>query len=314
MKLPEGNFLVTGCGGDIGQSILKVLKSHFPDRKIVGCDIHNFHAGVLLADQVFLVPKVHESDYTSALSEICDREKVNWIISASEPELRFFSLNTLPSIEGVKWITANLQARIIGFDKYKTAEFLRDHHLPFPYTTLISDEAPENFPLLSKSRTGSGSKNIVTIQNQSDFEAAKILFPDSILQEIISDNEGEFTAGLFRSTSGEVRSIIFWRTLLGGFSGYGKVVTRPIFAEFLRTLARHLDLCGSINVQFRVKNELPIVFEINPRFSSTVRFRDLMGFQDLIWSILDAEGIELPPYFYPEQGKTFYKGFTEWVP
>ena len=60
-------------------------------------------------------------------------------------------------------------------------------------------------------------------------------------------------------------------------------------------------------------NSLPKVFEINPRFSSTVLFRYLFGFKDLEWSINDLLGITLDSYNPPEVGSKFYKGFNEYI-
>ena len=37
----------------------------------------------------------------------------------------------------------------------------------------------------------------------------------------------------------------------------------------------------------------PRVFEINPRFSSTVLMRHRLGFTDLLWAIEEAEGKEI---------------------
>ena len=40
----------------------------------------------------------------------------------------------------------------------------------------------------------------------------------------------------------------------------------------------------AFNIQLRFKNGLPMIFEINPRFSSTVYARHILGFPDLaIW-------------------------------
>src|SRR3546814_16519316 len=51
------------------------------------------------------------------------------------------------------------------------------------------------------------------------------------------------------------------------------------------TVARALDLSGSINIQLRLGSRGPMIFEINPRFSSTVVFRHRLGFSDLLWSL-----------------------------
>ena len=57
----------------------------------------------------------------------------------------------------------------------------------------------------------------------------------------------------------------------------------------------------------------PVIFEINPRFSSTVRFRDLLGFKDIQWSIEDMIGIPISDYKATSIGKKIYKGFNEFV-
>jgi carbamoyl-phosphate synthase large subunit len=57
-----------------------------------------------------------------------------------------------------------------------------------------------------------------------------------------------------------------------------------------------------------------MIFEINQRFSSTVLFRHLLGFEDLIWSIEDVLGQEINNYLDDNQiGRKFYKGFSEYI-
>src|SRR3546814_6554984 len=51
------------------------------------------------------------------------------------------------------------------------------------------------------------------------------------------------------------------------------------------TVARALDLRGSINIQLRLGSRGPMIFEINHRFSSTVVFRHRLDFSDLLWSL-----------------------------
>jgi carbamoyl-phosphate synthase large subunit len=74
-----------------------------------------------------------------------------------------------------------------------------------------------------------------------------------------------------------------------------------------------LDLLGSINIQLRMTGNLPKIFEINPRFSSTVLYRHLFGFEDLIWSIEDRLGLELSDNRQEFIGRKFYKGYVEYI-
>lgn len=108
-----------------------------------------------------------------------------------------------------------------------------------------------------------------------------------IFQELLSTEEHEYTAGVFKSKQGDIKTITFRRILHGGRTGYGEVVQDSTIDQFLYELAEDIDFSGSINIQFRMTDRGPIIFEINPRFSSTLVFRHKLGFKDIEWSILD---------------------------
>jgi carbamoyl-phosphate synthase large subunit len=56
--------LITGCGGDIGQSIGKILKSK-PElfSLVIGADLHKDHAGKFIFDECHTVPHCHADSY-----------------------------------------------------------------------------------------------------------------------------------------------------------------------------------------------------------------------------------------------------------
>ena len=60
-------------------------------------------------------------------------------------------------------------------------------------------------------------------------------------------------------------------------------------------------------------SQKPVVFEINPRFSSTVLFRHLLGFEDLKWSIEELLGDEISNFNKPKNGIEFFKGYNEYI-
>ncbi len=45
-----------------------------------------------------------------------------------------------------------------------------------------------------------------------------------------------------------------------------------------------------MNVQLRLTDKGPRVFEINPRFSSTVLMRHRLGYCDVLWAMEEVEG------------------------
>jgi len=308
------NILVTGCGGDIGQSIGKVLKSHALFNKVIGCDMSDEHAGKFIFDKVARVPACTSDNYYQALKNIIEEEGIDILLPISEPELRMVALDPDHfSFPGVTLICANKKAMDIGFDKLATADFLRRSSLPFPETKVISDVSVTEFPVILKSRSGSGGKSIFVLKDTEEFEFFKKKYPGFIIQEYLDNDREEYTCGVFRSKEGGIRTIIYNRKLVDSYSAFGVVVHNEAVEDLLIKMAEALDLRGSINIQLRLSGKGPCVFEINPRFSSTVMFRHLMGFEDVIWSVQDALGLPLGDYTRTTAGTKFYKGFTEYV-
>lgn len=307
------NILVTSCGGDIGQSIGKILNklSHHS----FGIDISDKNASQFIFNNFEVGLKVSHADYISNLEVYVKKNQIDIIIPISEPELRFYTKNYkgTPVIGGAKVLMANHFSRKIGFNKKETCLFLNKHNLPNP-TLYDLSSSNVSFPIIAKPNTGAGSANIFIVDDFEEFRFLKNKYNDLIFQELLDGTEGEFTCCVYRAKSGETRTISFKRELTsGGYSGYGEVVEDDRIIILLEQMANLLKLEGSINIQLRIHNGVPVVFEINPRFSSTILFRDLLGFRDLQWSIQEALGEQLLEYTKPKAGTCFYKGYNEYI-
>lgn len=301
--------LVTGCGGDIGLAIGRILQEERCAAAVIGCDIEADHAGWVFFDDCFVVERVTSSNYMDSLMQLVEKEHIDLVIPSSEPELRTLHANNFFGQRGL-FLTANQKAMEIGFDKYKTAKFLDEHGLPHPWTQIAAHGTPQEFPCILKSRTGCGSKNVHILTKSNDYDRV-FDSEDDIFQELIEGDDAEYTCGLFRSSSGEIRTIILRRKLRGGLTGSGVVEMNPVIEKLLRTIAVYLDLQGSINIQLRLRASVPYVFEINPRFSSTVRFRYKLGFSDVIWSMQDSLHRVVDSYQMPMIGTRFYKIYED---
>lgn len=312
MKL---NVLVTGCGGDIGQSIGKILSNSEYVLKLVGCDISDKNPAQFIYDTFLTSLPCSDDKYLTDLKSLIKLHEIDLIIPASEPEIRFFSKKNITSHIGKsKLICANKQSLKTGFDKLSTAKFLEENKLPFPVTeSLATFKGLFDFPFVVKSRTGSGSSNVYIVKDIETLDYLKTKSGEYIAQEYLPEDKGEYTCGLFRSSQGIIRSIIFKRSLTGGYSSYGEVIHNKEIKNLLIEIAHKISLEGSINVQLRLTIKGPIIFEINPRFSSTVLFRHLFGFKDLLWSIEDKMNMDLSEYIGVASGRKFYKGFNEYI-
>ena len=309
------SILVTGCGDDIGQSIGKILKNNSLVNSLYGIDINDKTASRFIVEFFSLGLPCNHKNYINSLETFINKNKIDLIIPISESELRFLSKNNFSKFLGsALLINASSKAQAIGFDKYKTVMFLKENKLPHPQTYLISEINSEiKFPIILKSRECSGSSKVHLIKDLKSFNFMKKKYPNFIVQEYINDLEGEYTCCAYMSSKKEFRNIIFQRELLNGYSSYGKIIENKKISLLLEEIANKLDLIGSINIQLRLKGGIPFVFEINPRFSSTVLFRHMVGFKDLIWSIEDALGLQISKYRSNNVGLEFFKGFSEYI-
>jgi len=305
------NIIVTGCGGDIGISIGRILKTSNVSNRVIGCDINEEHGGSVFFDVFEIVERADSKYYIESLLNICKKYSVDLIIPTSEPELRFFlNEDIVGSLDGTPVLGVNKKALTIGFDKGLTSDFLKSSGLSYPWTILVSKGMPKEFPCIIKGRYGAGSREIVVVEEEVvDYYATKR--PDDLWQEYLSPDDQEYTCGVYRSKTGEIRTIILKRRLGGSLTVYGEVRENMEIEVMLNRLAELLDLQGSINPQLRLTERGPVIFEINPRFSSTVMFRHLLGFKDLLWSINEIAGKAIEDYMPPQVGTRFYRASQE---
>lgn len=307
------NILITGIAGDIGNGIGRILKNSEFTERLIGCDIHDEHMGQFVFHECELVSRADAGNYIDDLVRIARKHAVDAIIPTSEPELRFLlNKGVLDELDGIPLIMASREALRIGFDKLETARFLEKQNLPFPWTAIVDDSEPREFPCILKSRFGAGSKEVRLIDDAELVSAHRKLFPGHIWQELIGTADDEYTCGVYRSRTGEIRNIVFRRRLNAGITSYGVVVDNPVIDQLCIDIASAINLVGSINVQLRLASRGPVVFEINPRFSSTVAFRHKLGFEDVIWAISERIHGVLPSYRNrPLSGTKIFRKFDE---
>ena len=305
-------ILVTGIAGDIGNGIGRILRDSGSTTKLIGCDIHSQHMGQFVFDACKLVPKANQPDYIEELLKIAKEYQVDAILPTSEAELRYLAKQCISHIDEIPLVMPNMKAMEVGFDKLLTANFLAEHNLTFPWTTTVAENDPKELPCIMKSRFGAGSQEVRLIDDKELVTHYRKIFPDHIWQECVGTVDDEYTCGIYRSDKGEFRSIVFRRRLSAGITTYGEVVANPEIDQLCFAIAEALVLNGSINVQLRLTSRGPVVFEINPRFSSTVVFRHKLGFEDVIWSISEKLYGVLPAFkALPKIGTKIFRKFEE---
>ena len=166
-----------------------------------------------------------------------------------------------------------------------------------------------------KNRFGAGGHDVRIVSTQDSTSALRKVFgSDFIWQEHIGSPDDEYTCGVFRTGDGSTRTIVFKRKLSAGITSYAEVVRNEAVERLCVDIAEAIKLSGAINVQLRLRDNQPVVFEINPRFSSTVMFRHVLGYSDLLWALSEQLLGTLPPYInMPKAGTKLVRSFGETV-
>lgn len=283
-------ILLSGIAGDIAESISEIIKQNSDRIEIVGSDISPIKVNYNLCDKFIASPPANSEIYLEWLFQVLQDQEFDYFIPTSEPELEFLSkLNAekLISLESkVQIIWAGKETIQQFMSKTRTSRFLQSLNLDTPK---VYENYPENqqidFPVIVKPDKGRGSRDIFLCHNKFQLDAALVFINAPIIQEYVSDIDNEYTCGIFRDPEQNLFVIVFRRYLLGGLTNWVELVEDYEIHRICKLIADKINLNGSINIQLRKKGERIIIFEVNPRFSSTVLFRSYFGFEDVLWSL-----------------------------
>jgi carbamoyl-phosphate synthase large subunit len=286
-------FFLSSIGGLLAQNIASCIRDHFPDAQIIGSDTHEEHAGIHFADTVLIVDRVESENFLPSLSANLREHRPQYYFPLNESELRLLSSLSSKDLEDLfketQIIWSGKRVLETFLDKESTMNFLDTIHLKRPKSYLSNDFGSYRYPLIVKPRNSSGSKSLFLCNNLEEVKSSLVFVKNPIIQEFIPDQDGEYTVGVFAKKGNKIRTIAFRRRLSpGGGTSWCETYYDSELVGICEAIARAVDLDGSINVQLRKHEGEYYIFEINPRFSSTVHIRSKLGFNDVLWSLEDS--------------------------
>ncbi len=290
------NVLVTAANGDLAEAVSGVLKDAFPNINIYGCEAGDLWPAKAILNDVASVPRGDSVDYISEIKKIVSQLNIDLVIPCSDVELvRFATAKSNNECECSLLMPGHDLIHIFT-DKYLGAKWIEKHNIGTPKTTLLTAASSSELPLIVKPRNGSGSVGIYKVTTPELLEGLKVEFGDSyVAQEYLEADNQEFTCAIFRDND-VIRTLILHRRLDAGRTVSARVVIEPKIESLLLKLATLSNLHGLLNVQLRLTDKGPKIFEVNPRVSSTVKMRHMLGFRDLVWAIKSMNGEKLPEF------------------
>lgn len=147
---------------------------------VMAADMQQSAPAMAIADRTFIVPAVYVEGYVDIILRICEREKVDAVISLNDLELPILASNKVSfDAIGTKLIVSPVDAIDICFDKLKTVEFAKRIGIATPATFTRIEAAKEalkegalRFPLVVKPRWGSASIGLEFPSNERELELA----------------------------------------------------------------------------------------------------------------------------------------------
>jgi len=274
------NILVTGVGGGVGQSVLKALEGG--RYQVVAVDSEELAVGLHAAPKAYKGCYANDPLFVDRLLEICKKEACGLIFVGHDVELMPLAANADRfKACGITPVVSSLAVIRMCDDKLATNEFLRAQGFAVPETWRLSEVGAYSSPVVLKPQKGGArSKNTYVARSEKAFDVYRQLVdPDNcIVQEYIEGDE--YTCGSVTLDEQCVGVIVMRRILRDGDTYKAFVERNPKLESEVRSIVSALKPFGACNVQLRVRNGTPYVFEINARCSGTTAARALAGFNE----------------------------------
>lgn len=283
------NILVSGASGIVGYGILRSLRRSVDKYKLIGTTIYDFSIAPAFCDIFEKALPTNHQDYMDWLCNVIRKHSVDMIIFGIECDMFRWNIEREKLLStGVFPLLNNSKLIELCGDKWAFYEKLIINNAEYAIpTTLNGCFNTFSLPFILKPRRSFGSKGIIKINNEIDFEMHKHkIGTELMMQPIIGSAEEEYTvSAFFDNTSKIVDYISFKRKLSSnGYTQEAQVVDFD-FSDVINDLAEVFKPIGPTNFQFRLDGGSIKLLEINPRISAATSIRAALGYNESVMSV-----------------------------
>jgi carbamoyl-phosphate synthase large subunit len=240
--------------------------------RVVVTDVNPLSPAVHVADKAYRVPLADDPAYLPELLKICQAEQIRLAIPTIDDELELFGASRQKFADiGVLAACSSRETAALCNDKYATWRQLSAAGVPAARTYLPEElPAKPKFPLFIKPRVGRGAVGAHMIRNQRDLEFFRDYVDRPVIQEYLESPE--YTIDVLCDSRGRPLSIVPRERVVirAGVIDRGRTVKSSALLELAEQVCAAITFFGPINIQCRLRDGWPSVFEINPRFSGGI--------------------------------------------
>jgi carbamoyl-phosphate synthase large subunit len=239
---------------------------------VIVTDVNPLSPTVYVADRSYQVPLSTDPAYLDAIDRVCRVERIGLLVPTIDDELTLFAERAAAlAAMGVRVVVSPPETTAACHDKLETARLLAAHGLP-AVETWRADDVPATaaYPLFIKPRFGRGGVGAFPIADEAQLRFFRDYVPDPVVQPYL--HGPEFTIDVLADFDGRPLSVVPRERVVirAGVVDRGRTVKDPALIALGAACAAAIRAVGAINIQCRVVDGRPIVFEINPRFSGGI--------------------------------------------
>jgi carbamoyl-phosphate synthase large subunit len=268
------NVLITAASRRVPlvHGFQRALRQSLDGGFVIVTDVNPLSPAVYAADRAFRVPLATEPGYIDAILEIAVADDVRLVVPTIDDELVLFGEAAGRfAANGVLVAASSSGTAAVCNDKYETCRLLQRHGIGAA-ASWLPDELPDEptFPLFVKPRHGRGGVGAFSIRDARELEFFLKYVTDPIVQEYLDGPE--FTIDMLCDFSGHPLSIVPRRrdVIRAGVMDRGCTLKDSKLIALAEACAAALPFVAAVNIQCRIVDGEPIVFEINPRFSGGI--------------------------------------------
>jgi carbamoyl-phosphate synthase large subunit len=239
---------------------------------VIVTDVNEMSPAVYAADRAYRVGLSKDPGYIDQILAIAIGEGVRLVVPTIDDELTIFGEARPRFAEhGILVAVSRPETSALCDDKFATCGELARRGVAAA-RSWQPDGLPANptFPLFVKPRRGRGSVGAHAIRNARELAFFLDYVDGPIIQEYL--HGPEYTLDVLCDFSGRPVSIVPRRRdhIRAGVIDRGYTVHDPALMALAQACTTALPFFGAINIQCRVVDGRPVVFEINPRFSGGI--------------------------------------------
>jgi carbamoyl-phosphate synthase large subunit len=314
--------LVTGCGGAIGQGVIKALRLGSRKWRLIGSDSDRyaavFHMKNTALRKTHLLPESSDPNYIPEITGLCRKEKVDVIFPCTDAELEKLAYARRDLMDrGTKIVISPQETIRICKDKWLTYQHLGK------FLPIVKSALPEmgtgkavqftGLPAVIKPRIGWGSKQTFKLRSVKEAQILMKEIDKPIIQTCLEGEE--YTVDCLVDRSGTAISVVPRRRIkiFSGLSFEGITVKDQKLIELGHKIIKYIHIYGPFNFQAKEIEGEPIIFEINPRFSGTGILAVKAGANIPFLAVREICGMKIPTNVCFEDGVFLSRYFDETI-